>query len=334
MKEEGEIMRVKKDFSKAFSPLYVLISGSVGMFIIFTLFYYKFPDATDEIGMAFVSRPEFPIWVFMHAILACVVTITFFPLWGILIEFVRDQMKTESANRNRKTVFNLIFQGVVLATFIFSVLGFLTIISYKYFDQSLYIPKNFYNRVLFILSFPTLSSLPALLGIMSIHTAVGKVSQKIDTPDQAKEELFSLQGELQHYRFLLQGYLLFLGVILSMAAITGVGYRAIFVGLGAKEIEYFPVTHAMGFGLVFTILLLLVYLPVHFALTETSRKLRDRICPITSIETLQEVMAKRKYLDEMLQTNVDIMSNFKSGFMTLAPFLSSILASFLGDISL
>jgi hypothetical protein len=185
-----------------------------------------------------------------------------------------------------------------------------------------------------IYSIPILSSLPALLGILSIHTAVRKVSLKIDIPDQTKEELFSLQGKLRYYRFLLQGYLLFLGIILSMAAITGVGYRAIFVGLDAKEIEYFPVTHAMGFGLVFTILLLLVYLPVHFALTETSRKLRDSICPIASIETLHEVMAKRKDLDEMLQTNVDVMSNFKSGFMTLAPFLSSILASFLGDISL
>ena len=136
------------------------------------------------------------------------------------------------------------------------------------------------------------------------------------------------------FPFMDAAYALLAGIILSMASITGVGYRAIFVGLEASGIENFPVSHALIFGLFFTILLLLVYVPVHLTLTETSRKLRDRICPITSIETLQEVMAKRKYLDEMLQTNVDIMSNFKSGFMTLAPFLSSILASFLGDISL
>lgn len=115
-----------------------------------------------------------------------------------------------------------------------------------------------------------------------------------------------------------------------MVTITTAGSRAIFVGLGADSINNFPVTHAILFGLVFTILLLLVYAPVHFALTEASRKLRDSLCPIASMETLKDDMAQRKYLDEILQTNISIMDNLKYGFITLAPFVSSLLASVIG----
>jgi hypothetical protein len=176
--------------------------------------------------------------------------------------------------------------------------------------------------------------LPALLGILSINTAAQKTSAKIALPNQTKEELFELRNELLQYRSLLQVYLLIVGIILSMASITGVGYRAIFVGMKANNIENFPVSHALIFGLFFTILLVLVYLPVHLTLTETSRKLRDIICPITSVDTLQEVMPQRKQLDEMLQINVDVMSNLKHGFMTLAPFVSSLFASIIGDIKL
>lgn len=329
----GEIMKTK-DFSRLLSPLYVIISGSLGMLITFIILFYKFPNALDEAGLKFVSRPEYVIWAFLHSILSSVITITIIPLWSMLFGFVKDQLKTETADEKRKSVNSLVFSGIILTTIIFSVLGFITALSSRYFDVSPHIPDNLYNRFYFIYGYTTLSSLPALLGILSIHTATQKISNMIDFPDQTKKKLFDLRDNLLRYRSLLQLYLLIVGIILSMASITGIGYRAIFVGLEAEGIEYFPVSHALIFGLFFTIFLLLVYVPVHLTLTETSRKLRDAICPITSIETLQEVMPLRKQLDEMLQINVDMMDSFKHGFMTLAPFVSSLFASIIGDIKL
>jgi len=322
------------DFPRLNSPLYVIISGSLGILITFTLFFYNFPDVSDKAGLAFVARPEYVIWTFLHAILSCVVTVSIIPLWGMLFRFVSDQMETETPETARANIFNLVLSGFILAVIIFAVLGFITSLSSQYFDQSPHIPQNLYNRFYLIYGYTTLSSLPALLGILSINTAAQKTSTKIDLLSQTKEELFELRDELLQYRSLLQVYLLIVGIILSMASITGVGYRAIFVGLKADNIENFPVSHALIFGLFFTILLVLVYVPVHLTLTETSRKLRDAICPITSIETLQEVLPKRKQLDEMLQINVDVMSNLRQGFMTLAPFVSSLFASIIGDIKL
>lgn len=322
------------DFQRFVSPLYVIISGSLGILITFTLFFYNFPDASDKVGIAFVTRPEYVIWTFLHAILSCVVTVSIIPLWLMLVRFVSEQMETETPRSAQANIFNLGLSGFILAAIIFAVLGFITSLSSQYFDQSPYIPKNLYPRFFLIYGYTTLSSLPALLGILSISTAAKKTSAKIDLPNQTKEELFELRHELYHYRSLLQVYLLIVGIILSMASITGVGYRAIFVGLEANGIENFPVSHALIFGLFFTLLLVLVYVPVHLTLTETSRKLRDHICPITSVETLQEVMPQRDQLDEILQINVDLTSNLKHGFMTLAPFVSSLFASIIGDIKL
>jgi hypothetical protein len=323
-----------KDLPKLFSPLYVIISGSLGMIITFAIFFYNFPDASDKVGMAFVTRPEYVVWTFLHAVMSCVVTVSIIPLWNMLFRFVSAQIKTETPKATRVTIFNLVLSGFILTAIIFAVLGLITALSSQYFDQSPYIPKNLYNRFFFIYGYTTLASLPALLGILSIHTAAQKTSVKIDLPEQTKENLFELRDDLLQYRSLLQVYLLVVGTILSMASITGVGFRAIFVGLDASGIENFPVSHALIFGLFFTILLLLVYTPVHLTLTETSQKLRDNICPITSIETLPEVIAQRKYLDEMLQIDVDLISNFKHGFMTLAPFVSSLFVSIVGDIKL
>ena len=323
-----------KDYPRLLSPLYVILSGSLGMLITFVIFFYKFPNASDKVGLAFVSRPEYIIWVFLHSILSCVTTITIVPLWGMLLGFTSDQLITEKSDENRTIINNLVLSGIILTAIIFAVLGLITSLSSVYFDVESYIPSNLFPRFYFIYGYTTLSSLPALLGILSIHTATQKISTKIDFPNQTKKELFNLRGNLLEYRSLLQVYLLIAGIILSLASITGVGYRAIFVGLKADGIENFPVSHALIFGLFFTVLLLLVYIPVHLTLTETCRKLRDAICPITSIETLQEVMHLRKQLDEMLQINVDIMSSFKHGFMALAPFVSSLLASVVGDINL
>lgn len=323
-----------KEFQGIFSPLYVIISGSLGMLITFIIFFYNFPNASDKVGIAFVLRPEYVIWTFLHGILSCIVTVTFIPLWVLLFRFVNDQTRTESPEATRTTIFHLIFSGVILVAIIFAILSFITSLSSEYFDVMSYIPENLFPRFFFIYGYTTLSSLPALLGILSIHAAAQKISTKIDIPDQTREELFDLRDDLLKYRSLLQFCLLIAGIVLSMASITGIGYRAIFVGLKADGIENFPVSHALIFGLFFTILLLLVYVPVHLTLTETSRKLRDAVCPITSVEMLQEAMPLRKQLDEMLQINVDFMSNLKHGFMTLAPFVSSLFASIIGDIKL
>lgn len=317
-------------YSKVFNPVYVLVTGSLGVLITFAMFLYRYPGPFDQVGQAFVSRPEFLIWVFLHAFLSCIITIALFPIWRVLFGFFLDQVKTETTVKRRKMFFTLIINAVIWIILTFALLSFLTSVFNRYFDPSPYVPGGYEDRITFIYVYTFLVALPALLGMMTIHTAVQKLSKNIESPNQTKNALFALRMDLFSYRTLLQSYLLILGIILSMVAITTAGSRAIFVGLEAPDVGNFPVTIAILYGLVFTIMLLLVYVPVHFALTETSRKLRDRLYPIASLETLEHDIAQRKYLDEVLQTNVSIMDNLKYGFITLAPFVSSLLANVIG----
>jgi len=84
------------------------------------------------------------------------------------------------------------------------------------------------------------------------------------------------------------------------------------------------------YGLVFTVILLLIYAPTHLALTETSRKLRDGLCPLDSLGTLKADMDQRAALDDLLQTNIGIAENLKAGVATLSPLVTSLIVSLLG----
>ena len=69
--------------------------------------------------------------------------------------------------------------------------------------------------------------------------------------------------------------------------------------------------------------------PAHLILADVSRKLRDHLCPLDSLATLQDDVSERKTLDELLQTNIGITQNLKTGLITLAPLATSLLAGLL-----
>ena len=78
-------------YSIVSNPVYVLITGLLGVLITFTMFLYRYPEPLDIVGQAIVSKPEFLMWVFFHAVLSCILAISLYPMWGILVSFYRNQ---------------------------------------------------------------------------------------------------------------------------------------------------------------------------------------------------------------------------------------------------
>jgi hypothetical protein len=173
-------------YSKVFNPVYVLVTGSLGVLITFAMFLYRYPGPFDQVGQAFVSRPEFLIWVFLHAFLSCIITIALFPIWRVLFGFFLDQVKTETTVKRRKMFFTLIINAVIWIILTFALLSFLTSVFNRYFDPSPYVPGGYEDRITFIYVYTFLVALPALLGMMTIHTAVQKLSKNIESPNQTK----------------------------------------------------------------------------------------------------------------------------------------------------
>ena len=314
-------------YSNIFSPLYVLLSGSLGVLIALAIFTVNYPLPGDQVGQAFVAAQPFYIWVFLFAVLCCLLTVFILPAWGMLILLVK-QHDTEDKNRKRKIILVLVLEAVFLTGIVFALLRFINSIRIG-FHLDLYVPQGHSLRMSFMYAYTFLTSLPALLGMLVIHSAAGELSTKIEAAGQTEAKLFPLIRELLPLRTLLQNYLTILGIILSMVPIVTAGLRAILISLNPENEQNFPITNAILFGLVFTILLMLIYIPTHLALTETSRKLRDRLRPLTSLTSLKQDVEQRKLLDDLLQTNIGITQNLKTGLITLAPLATSLITSVL-----
>jgi hypothetical protein len=86
----------------------------------------------------------------------------------------------------------------------------------------------------------------------------------------------------------------------------------------------------MIYGLLYTILLVLLYVPTHMMVAEVSRNLRDELCPVKDLANLKEIFERRKSLDDYLQINIGLGQNLRTGIITLAPLVSSLLSGLLG----
>ena len=121
----------------------------------------------------------------------------------------------------------------------------------------------------------------------------------------------------------------FLGDVPLIPIITA-GLRAVLIEAYPHVEQIYPTSFVIIYGLLFTSLLLLIYIPTHIILSEAGKQLRDNLCPLKALDTLVSVVEKRKSLDELLQINVGVTQNLKSGFFTLTPLVSSLVVSLLG----
>lgn len=317
-----------KSLTATFTPLYVLVSGTLGLFLATTLFLWHYPAAQDTQGQTFAAAPPYFLWVFLFGVLCCLLTIFFLPLWGMLFHVYRNRVYVHDPVNKKKTRTLLIVQGIFLTGVVFTFLQITTSTNLQ-IDLRTYTPQGHTFRMIFMYLYTFLTALPALLGMFLIHQGAGEVLEKIGDKETADFQFFALIEEVISYRTLLQTYLTFLGIILSLIPLNTAGLRAILVALDPANEQNFPVTNAILFGLIFTLLLLLVYVPAHTALTETSRALRNKLAPLHTLATLKTDLEQRKTLDDLLQTNLGLTQNLKTGLITLFPLVTSLIASLL-----
>ena len=97
-----------------FSPYYVLLTVSLGVFLALALFTWNYPLPGDKVGQAFVAAQPFFIWVFLFGILCCLLTILFIPLWGMLIQLTLKRFESSDNGQKRKIAISLFLQAILL----------------------------------------------------------------------------------------------------------------------------------------------------------------------------------------------------------------------------
>ncbi len=122
------------------TPRYVLVAGSLGVFIALALFHFQYPSPGDAAGQVFVSTSEFGVWVFLQTIHLCVLSIALLPLWSMFLRSFRAQ--TQSAPEKSRVRAIVLGQAVLLTGLIFFVLWFLSVTRTQLFAPSLHTPRG------------------------------------------------------------------------------------------------------------------------------------------------------------------------------------------------
>jgi hypothetical protein len=196
-------------------------------------------------------------------------------------------------------------------------------------------PGDFMNelniRFSVVYFYAALGFLPLMFSIILINYIAEVMSADIPVVTGDEKKTVGFIQKYLYYRNILHICLVASGIMLSLNPIITAAYVSIWKEIGVFTDETFPSEGIMIYGLIITLMLILIYVPTYFNLTNVGRELRDAKYPYPQqLDDLKGVMEKRKTLDELLQTNIGITENLKNGIFTLSPLVSGLIAGVLG----
>ena len=313
--------------SKMINPMYILLSGFLGGTIPFFMYMGNFPVSRQPYGLQFTHALSFTTWVFLLCVLFSVISVILIPGWKVchdLFLLVVHPGRHKSWKVIGVLVTSTVMYGLVLLA-LFSVA-----------DRLLRLPSSDFvnelsHRFNVVYAYSALGFLPVMFSIILINYIAEGMS--VDIPvvsDDEKKTMEFIQTYLD-YRTILQICLVTSGIILSLNPIITAAFASIWREIGVFTDETFPSQSIIIYGLAFTLILILIYVPTYFNLTNAGRELRNARYPYPQrLDELKSVMEKRKTLDELLQTNISITENLKNGIFTLSPLVSGLIAGLLG----
>ena len=312
-------------FSKAINPVYVLVGGAVGGAIPFFMYFQNFAVSTQEQAQDFVHAPSFITWVFLLSILFAVVTIILIPSWKICIELYSSVVKENQPWKVVSTlvVSTAVYLSVLACVFLLSKRGQFVEMATGDFANEINI------RFTVIYTYAALAFFPVMFCILLIYYRAESMSKNIGLIANDNEKIRIFIQEYFNYRNLLQACLMTAGILLSLNPIITSAFFQIWKEIGVFTTENFPFQILVVYGLVFTLLLILIYAPTYITLTNVGRELRDTKYPL-NIDALESTLKNRKMLDDLLQTNIGITENLRNGIFTLSPLVTGLLAGLLG----
>lgn len=314
-------------FLGTFQPLYVMTASLIGFAFILIWLKGPFPIPSDTSNPEkFTQAVMYPVWVFEHGITFAFITIVFLPLWKQFIELFKESVAEQDFSYKLGVgVMSISGSLIFLAFFgMFTNLASVSVASPENWPSGL----NEHMKILFYYPLAAVLSIP--LSSFLLYIKIAAATSKIADTNGDEEKLFQITHELLRYRSLLQNGLLILGLVVSVVPVASATLRSILLDLKLTTDVDFPTTGVIAYGLMFTVLLVLVYTPTHLMLTQASQKLRDALCPIDNLSDLDKNLKRRKDIDDWLQINQSIAQNLKAGIVTLAPLVTSFVTSILG----
>jgi hypothetical protein len=172
------------------------------------------------------------------------------------------------------------------------------------------------------------------IGIWTVQGALRTVAESIGDQDPKKIHL----DRLLHLKDALRLFLVLLGALLTIVVIAAAAQRKAVERWGVMAQanfdvdKIFPFEYVLLYGLLFSLLVALVYAPAHLTYVAVARRFRDRIVPLVqpTADNWQTRLQERKSFDELYELQSGTGTNLKASVVALTPLLAS-LTGLLGD---
>ena len=313
--------------SKMINPVYVFLCGVLGSAIPFFMYMGNFPVSKQPYGLQFTHALSFTTWVFLLSILFAGISIILMPGWKVCHDLYSSVVH-QGSHKSWKVIGVLITSAMM---YLLVILALLLMSARVFTLPSSDFLNELNNRFYVVYFYSALGFLPVMFSIILINYLAWILSADIPVVNSDEKKTVEFIHTYLYYRNILQICLVTSGIILSLNPIITAAFMSIWKEIGVFTVETFPSQGIIIYGLLITLMLILIYVPTYFNLTNVGRELRDARYPYPQqLDDLKGIMEKRKTLDELLQTNIGITENLKNGIFTLSPLVSGLIAGLFG----
>jgi len=243
---------------KMINPIYALLSGVLGGAIPYFMYMRNFPVSMQPIGLQFTQAVSFFTWVFLISVLFSGISVIAIPSWKVCHDLFSSVVK--SGHKPWKVI------GVLITSTIMYVLALLALFSMA--ERVLTLPpSDFINelndRFNVVYLYSALGFLPVMFSIILISYLAGILSADIPFVNSDEKRTVEFIEKYLYYRNILQICLVTSGTILSLNPIITAAFASIWKEIEAFTDETFPSQAIIIYGLIFTLMLILIYVPTY-----------------------------------------------------------------------
>lgn len=295
-------------------PFLMIYAGVFGYVLILCLFFYEeiFLGSSSIHSYSstenfFNNNPGYLLWISSILIQPVIWLAFIFPASFIILN-LKNELK------DSKNIWFL-FILLLIAFVIFIVFNSLTVFKYFVLPQS-----PFVNHIFKLQAFTLIGQLTGLYYMFGA-ILVSKVSLK-----NINLGIY----DILTYRTLknnLGVVLNFTGIIFSIGVISAfLLHRAI------NDVYAYPIEFVISLGVMNSLIILLIYLPVNFSLQYYGRQILENKFKLKNGETATEIEVLKKHDEELksLELSFGLTQTFKTAFVILSPIISSLIPKVVG----
>lgn len=291
-------------------------------------------------GTRFISQPQFVLWLLILCAQAVVWTLAAVPVWSVVRHVGRELRAQRALGPKTLAGVALAALFVLLLGVVFSVpsglvpsFGSLESLSRSLRqlpDKDQWPLPHHTLKISVLVSLGFVVGLTAIVGLWLIGIAFHRMALVRARPtSDVVERFLRLRDELNLL-------LAVVGVIVGLGTLsTGALRNAVLVQRhhhAVFPLLKFPPEYVLMFGLYYSGLLAVAYLPTYLALRRAGEHLREEAFPLVSpsSENFSERLAQRNAFGRLLQLDVSASSSFKAAVAIFTPLAGSLVGLVLG----